>query len=311
LVLLVFGTACSPEPQTAHPDELRIVSFMPSATRIVVDLGLGDRIVGVAEHDAAAPEINADGNPMPIVGHYLDVDREMVLSLRPTHVIFPQTKAPVAYQLDQWQTVKMSRLLLEPYPESVAAVAASTLRLGTALGRPDKAAELAASLNLPYPGKAVGSRSDQPWPRTLMVFSVGPVMASGPGTINHDLLLHAGLSNAVGDAAVSAVSLDLEAVLELDPEVIVLLLPGATKAEAAAKRAWFDDLPIAAVRDGRVHLMTDPQVLLPATNLPEVLTELSEVVWSTERTDPTAAAVPTPTLTSTPGAGAGVGAGGG
>ncbi|MEM8886286.1 MAG: helix-turn-helix domain-containing protein, partial [Planctomycetota bacterium] len=70
-----------------------------AATRVIVDLGLGGRLVGVAEHDAAAPEIDADGSPMPIVGNFMEVDTERLLTLSPTHVVFPETGSGVPEDL--------------------------------------------------------------------------------------------------------------------------------------------------------------------------------------------------------------------
>ena len=295
VALLVGVPGCSRQaPPASDSDKLRIVSFMPSATRIVVDLGLGDRLVGVAEHDAAAPPLTADGRPMPIVGNYMDVDVERLLSLRPSHVIFPETATAGLPDTLAAQSTVQVRVL--PYPATVSQVVDGVRVLGESLSEPERAGELADALELWRQRKQAdwdsldasllaiydrdGQRLAKPfrW-RVLLAFSVDPVVASGPGSINDELLALAGAVNAVGTAAVSAVTLDREALIATNPDVIVLLLPGASEAEAANKIAWFDGLPIAAVEEGRVHALTDPQVLLPSTNLPGVLEQLVGAIW--------------------------------
>lgn len=297
VLAVVAGCLRETPPDAANDaDELRIVSFMPSATRIVVDLGLGDRIVGVAEHDAAAPAINADGDPMPIVGHFMDVDVERLMALRPSHVIFPETETGIPGSFAESMRDSGAVVLSLEYPSEIIDVMGSIAKLGRVFGRRDQAATLLEALSsaeVEAKRSRDGVHGDRSMvvflggesarggvgPTVLVVFAVDPVVASGPGSINDELIELAGGVNAVGDAAVSAVTLDREALIDTNPEVVVLMLPGASEAEAAEKIAWFDGLPIAAVRDGRVHAMTDPQVLLPATNLPEVLAELVGLVW--------------------------------
>ncbi|MEM1026677.1 MAG: ABC transporter substrate-binding protein [Planctomycetota bacterium] len=301
-LMLFFIVGCSREDaeieSKGDDSELRIVSFMPSATRIVVDLGLSDRIVGVAEHDAAAPAINADGDPMPIVGHFMDVDVERLMSLRPTHVIFPVTSEDATPSALNRYVASGGRLVMLAYPNTLDEVVVSVKEIGKSLGQANRGFALSDRLamsfrkaeqfqavvehiksqfnNLGGGGAIPGDGS------VLLAFGVDPVVASGPGSINHELLVLLGYENAVGDAAVSAVTLDREALIDVNPSVIVLLLPGASTADADDKIAWFDALPIAAVKDHRVHALTDPQVLLPGTNLPETLAVLQEVLRATE-----------------------------
>lgn len=296
LALLIGITGCSRDEASYEPNaddsELRIVSFMPSATRIVVDLGLGDRIVGVAEHDAAAPPINADGDPMPIVGHFMDVDTEKLLALQPTHVIFPETTSASLADIGELglhiQNLK--------YPTRIKEVIESIQVIGRFVEHTELSDALTQEIELWYRQRRAdldavsatllahygGDGNPRPalpkW-HGLLVFSVDPVVASGPGSINDELIYLALGKNSLADASVSAVTLDREALITANPEVIVLLLPGATEAEAEEKVAWFDGLPIAAVEDGRVNALTDPQVLLPATNLPEVWEDLMGAIF--------------------------------
>ncbi len=257
-------------------DSLRIVSFVPATTRVLIDLGLDDALVGVAEHDVAAACIGS-AEPLPVVGNYLDIDYERLLTLSPTHVVFPDTTHGVPERLRSLEAASEFELHVEPYPVTLSDVYGLVASAGSAFDRIDRA----NSLNLRM-RQVLRRSTDQPGtdaPRSvLLVFAVDPVVASGPGSVNDELIHLAGGRNAVGDAAVSAVTLDREALIAAAPDVVVLLLPGARDAEAEKKVAWFDAMPLPAVASGRVVAITDPEVLLPSTNLPGVLETLAAVV---------------------------------
>ncbi len=267
----------SPQPNVLAGDEPRIVSFVPAATRMIVDLGLGDSLVGVAENDAAAPERDADGNPMPTLGNFMDVDVERLISLRPTMIYFPNSAGGEADALRPRVRHTGATFAQLDYPKALSDVKRQLDLLAHMHGVPEKGKQLAEPFEV-WLGESDERPEDsglaQTGPSVILGFSIDPVTASGPGSVNDELLHLLGARNAVADAAVSAVTLDREALVACAPDVIVLLLPGATEAEAVAKVAWFDGLPIPAVESGRVSALTDPQVLLPSTNLPEVVEQL-------------------------------------
>src|SRR5690606_13620432 len=65
----------------AQPTARRIVTLAPALTQMVIDLGLRDEIVGVADIDPAAPR------GVTTVGNFKQPDIEKIASLRPTHVL--------------------------------------------------------------------------------------------------------------------------------------------------------------------------------------------------------------------------------
>ena len=60
---------------------LRFASLSPAMTQMLVDLGLGDRIVGRTPFCDSVPE------SVPIVGSLLDVDYERLIEVAPTHIV--------------------------------------------------------------------------------------------------------------------------------------------------------------------------------------------------------------------------------
>lgn len=81
----LMATSCdSPvDYSTTAPAEsrLRIISLSPALTQILVDLGQSEYIVGVGQNDAAAP------SHAKVVGTYLDINAEQIVSLDPTLVV--------------------------------------------------------------------------------------------------------------------------------------------------------------------------------------------------------------------------------
>lgn len=165
-------------------------------------------------------------------------------------------------------------------------------------------AELADSASVP------GKR-----PRVLVVFSLEPrVQAAGPNTVLHDLLQqYAGAYNAVvpeirpiSAAELNAISdpekrkqailaaaqdpektvgtapvLDREKLIEAQPQVIVLIMPGEPPLQSIdedPRLLNLRGLDIPAVKNNRIVLISDKTALLPATTLPTVAAQMAKAI---------------------------------
>ena len=182
------------------------------------------------------------------MGSFLDVDDERLAALRPTLVVAPEgakVRLPAG-----------AELLEQAHPATVEQAAANVEALG--------AADAAALMRVSFPRRAYASSGG---PRVLLAFGTSPVWASGPGTVNDEVLRAAGGTNALADAAVPAVTLDEEALRALAPEVVLLLLPGRPPAEAEAERGAIAEL----LPGAEVEVIVEPFVLLPGPNLVETL----------------------------------------
>lgn len=183
------------------PVARRIVSLAPALTRMVVDLGMSPSLVGVGDNDDALP---ADKN-LPSVGPFPNVNSEMLISLKPTHVLVMAGAEGIPTSLDSLASAHDFKIVSFPYPNSVRDVSTilmgefsqetgtlvSESSLGSALGNEYLAFSLATAINaelakiadvthvIPYEKK----------PRVLVVFQTTPrLTAAGPGTVLHDLL---------------------------------------------------------------------------------------------------------------------------
>lgn len=255
--------------EPAPPGQRRIVTITPALTHMVVDLGHGDEIVGVAMKDNAAPA------GLPIVGNFEQIDYEKLLGLRPTHVLMQAGERYVPQRLRDLAARHGFALHLYDYPATLTEALDVLPALGRDLGVADEAAALRAAIDAKLRRIADVTARATP-PRVLVLIGVGPtVMASGPGTVNDDLLKLVNAVNAAGEAGVPSPTYDREKLLALDPQVVVVMAAGGLSADGLGA---LTGLNVAAVRDARVVVLDDRLIFLPSTNVAGTALQLAKAV---------------------------------
>jgi iron complex transport system substrate-binding protein len=264
----------------------RLVTLAPGLTQMVVDLGAGARLVGVAKNDDAAPA------EVPIVGTYTQVNLEALLQADPTHVLMMTAKEGPPERLQAMAEAGRFELVAYPYPRTIEQVlgilhhdgsnaangGADPPTLGSVIHRTRRAAKLKHDIQHTLQRlKTVTA----PWPEpnVLLVINTNPLRVTGPGAVNDQLLRYVGARNAAADANVPAVSLNRESLLQKQPEVIVLLDPASPPLRENDQRlALFNGLAIPAVQNQRIALLNDPLILLPSTNLADTAIALAKAI---------------------------------
>lgn len=280
------GDDRSPDP--APSTELtgpRLVTLAPALTQMIVDLGLEDQIVGVAEYEAAVPP------GLPVVGNFAAVNTELLLSTKPTHVLTMAGPSGPPARLQELAAQGLFELHTFPFPLSLKDIGNVLFdedpapgtpgvgpSLGEALGKPGSAMALKLRLLKQLASiRSVTASRDKP--TVLLVIGTGPVMASGPGTVHDELLGFAGALNAAGDAAVTAPEFGREALVAMSPQVILFLQPDAPPIKDDDPRlASFAGLPIPAIENGRVYVINDPLVLLPSSSIGRICAEMAKAI---------------------------------
>lgn len=280
--LALAGCGDAADGGAVGEQEQRIVTLAPAVSQMLMDLGVGDRIVGVGENDMAAPP------GVPIVGHFTDVNTEALLKVRPTHVFAMSASAGPPPRLRDMAAAGQFQFVDYGYPRDLGDVldvlapadGAEPIgppTLGEVVGEPDAASALRRRIEQQLQQLAALT-SEQDSPRVLMVIGVDPLMASGPGTVHDELLAYAGGSNAIASGG-TAVTFDREALVALQPDVILLLQPGAPPLrENDPRLASLRGLPIPAVQNNRIVLLNDPLVLLPSTSLVHIAGQMAAAI---------------------------------
>ena len=265
VLLAAFVTAGMAGTQTTTRPA-RIISLIPAVTEMLFALGAGDTVVAVSSFDKYPPEVEK----LPRVGALLDPDLERVLSLRPDLV------AVYGSQQDLRQQLERARIPLFVYSHAGLADVTTTIRsLGARIGRDDRAAALTATIERQL--AAVRTRvAAQPRPRTLIVFgreslALRGIYASGGYGFIHDMVAAAGGDNVFADMKQQAVQATTELIIARKPDVILeLRADPLTKANEQRELATWNQLPsVPAVRNGRVHILTDPRTVVPGPRIGE------------------------------------------
>jgi iron complex transport system substrate-binding protein len=241
----------------------RVVSLAPSATDIVVALGLGDRLVGVTRFDHA-PEVK----DLARVGGFLDPSVEAVVALRPDLVL---------WLADGGALPAVTRIAALGIPVmaipivSVADVLASCRAVGRALNDSGAGERLASGLE---DALARVRRRAAPFPvrRVLLVVGREPLVVAGPGSYPDELLQAVGGRNVVGGSVAWPVY-PLERAAALDPEVVV---DAAVNEHGATPNRSLSAIP--TVRRGGLRTLESDDALRPGPRLARALEQLFEAV---------------------------------
>ena len=268
LVSAIVGCGAPPrEVPATTASATRVVSLVPAATEMLYAIGAGPDVVAVSSFDRFPAEV-AD---LPRVGALIDPDFERILSLRPTLVVVYESQDDLIARLDR------ARIPVFHYRHAVTGALAQvtdTMRqLGDALDRTAGAETAAATIEreLDDVRRAVGARTR---PLTALVFGREPgelrgIYASGGVGFLHELLETAGGQDAFADIPRESVQVSTEMLLARRPDVLIELRTSAGEAGTVdAERAVWNRLSaLPAVRDRRVHVLTDPSLSIPGPRI--------------------------------------------
>lgn len=223
----------------------RIISLAPHATEVLFAAGAGARVVGVVSHSDYPPEAGR----LPRVGGYHALDYEAILALRPDLVVAWQSgngPATVTRLRDMGLSVYVSE------PRTLEDVARNLERLGRLAGSAEDGDKAAAAfragrdrLRERYRDRPPVTVFYQIWNRPLMTLN-------GQHLVSQVIRLCGGV-NVFADLPALAPTVDTEAVLASDPQVIV------ASGMAEERPEWLDGWRrwpgLRAVRNGQLHVI--------------------------------------------------------
>ncbi|MDE1166731.1 MAG: cobalamin-binding protein [Pseudomonas sp.] len=231
VVLLVLGG-----PAAAAQ---RVVSLAPSLTEIVTQLGAQDQLVGVLD----AGDRPAGLERVASVGRYGQLNIEALLSLKPDLLLlWPGSVSPA--QRDQLQRLGIPIFVSEPH--SLDELADQIEAIGLRLGHPVNAHGVASDVRQRLVALRQHYRRDVPLRVFYQVWDA-PLYTLGGRQIISDALRACGGVNVFAELTLPAPQVSIEAVLQRDPQVILV-------AEPTQVAAWARWPQVAAVREGRVWL---------------------------------------------------------
>ena len=267
VALMAAGPAARPQTASAQtqPTRARLISLVPAVTEILFAVGAGNDVVGVSSYDRYPPEALAKTR----VGALVDPDFERILSLRPSLVVVYGTQTDLIARLERAR-VQVYEYELAGLPNVTATIRA----LSDRIGRADAGRVLAARIEgeLAAIRKSVAGR---PKPKAVLIFgreagTLRGIYASGGIGFMHDMLEAAGGQDIFADVKRQSLQATTEMLLARGPEVIIEAYPseGWPADRIARERDVWRGLPsLPAVKNGRVHVLSDDRLSVPGPRI--------------------------------------------
>ncbi len=237
----------------------RVVSLAPSLSEIVVELGAADLLVGVldgGDRPAALAHVAS-------VGHYGQLNMERLLSLKPDLILlWPGSVGPA--QREQLQRLNIPVYVAEPH--SLEQLTTQVQAIAQQLGREDAGRQLAAQLRQRLAELRQRYQRAEPLRVFYQVWNQ-PLYTVGGGQIISDALTVCGARNVFDDLKLPAPQVNIESVLQRNPEMILV----GDQAQQAAWKVW----PAMAAR---VRLVPDKGLERPSGQMLEAVARLCQVI---------------------------------
>jgi iron complex transport system substrate-binding protein len=267
VLLLTAGCNNSQSPSKNEPtlqpqnQARRIVSLSPSVTEILDGVGAFPRVVAVSDYCEYPPGVKS----LPRVGGWQNTNLERLASLKPDLVIMTDAEAP--FVKDRLEGLKIPTLVVPSRSIEDAFVAMRDI--GRATDNVREAERLAVGTRAEIDGVRALIK-DLPKRRVLCVVDRVPgtlrdLYTATEGSFIAQLVEIAGGESVAPPAEKGYGKINKEAIVALDPEIIIDMVQGAEGKFAEDPRAVWNELPqLRAVREGRVYPLRETSVLHPS-----------------------------------------------
>jgi iron complex transport system substrate-binding protein len=239
----------------------RIVSLSPSVTEILYGIGAWPQVIAVSQF-CSYPD---DVKNKPRVNGWDKTNLEQVMALKPDFVIGVDAQEPFL----KGKLTELGVPSLFVKSQTLAEIMESMTEIGRGTGHEQESRDLIARTQseIDTVRKAVG---DRPHPRVLCVVDRVPgtirdLYTATRGSYLDELLTIAGGDSIAPVAEHGYGKINKEAVLTLNPEVIIDMVQGAKSNLSEDPIAVWNELSeVQAVRDKRIYPMNDPSVIHPS-----------------------------------------------
>jgi iron complex transport system substrate-binding protein len=246
----------------------RIVSLAPSITESLFSIGAGPSIAGVTDYCNYPPETKQK----PHVGGMITPSIEAIAALRPDLIL-------VSMEGNLREDFSTLTALGVPVavtnPRSLDGIYRSLTMLGTLTDRVDSAARLITSLRARE--QAIVRSMPTQAPRVLLLVSIQPLIAAGDKTFIDELLRRAGSRNVAAGLRMTYPTLNREAVVHDDPDVIFVMSDVLSTPDALIQ-LYPEWKQLTAVRNGRIHRLDADIISRPGPRAVDGLQLLSSLI---------------------------------
>ena len=281
LALVATGPVPGRATEGVAPRPRAIISLSPNVTEILHGIGAFSRVVAVSDYCTFPPQVEG----LPRVGGWLNANLEKVTALRPDLIIMTDDQAPLVK--DRLDLLGLRTLVVPS--QTIEDVFRAIREIGRAVGNDEEAKVLESGVRAELAairGKAGGRAR----PRVLCVVDRLPgtlrdLYVATQGSYLTELIDIAGGDAIAPPGAANYVKLTTEALVSLDPEVILdlasavtphVIVAGPLREDAGA--VWADLPRVRAVRQGRVYALRDRTVVHPSQFVSETARHIATLL---------------------------------
>ena len=257
---------------TMHKVPERIVSHVPSITETLFALGLGERVVGVSDY-CDYPE---EAKLKPSVGNYYNPTVEKIVELEPDLVLTDGYSEGLIVQLED---LGITSFVINP--KDIDHILRDIELVGKITGTEERAKELLEDMQKRI-SRVLNQVKDAPRVKVFYVFDATDLNSpwtAGPGSIIDSLISMAGGENIAAKAEGSWVQFSIEALVNSDPEIIII---DAHHGTAVIAPAALKEHPVwgrtSAVKEGRVFAVDGDLVNRNGYRIVQGLEEVAKII---------------------------------
>ena len=257
-------------PQQVTENQMRLVSVSPNITEILFALGLEEEVVGVTDYCNYPVAATAKKS----IGTIMEPDLETILSLKPTNIFLTNT----AFHIELGK--KLSSLGLNTFffdVDMFKGISSTISQIGETTNRAEQSnrlnSDIAKGLNSI---KAIAAGFSKT-PTVLVVLQSEPLIVVGKNTYIDELITIAGGTNAISDLQHTYPMLNAEALITLDPDIIVetqLNVEPARSEKALSGYKW----DIEAVRNKNVFVVDADIISRPGPRVVEAGRQMQRII---------------------------------
>lgn len=244
-----------------------IVALSPAFVEIICALDACDNLVAVDENSDYPPEV---ADITKVSGFMPSV--EGIAAVEPDFVVMSFDPGGLQDALEQ---LGVTVLFLDA-PATLDGVYDQIEILGAVMGNPEGADEVISGMQARV--EDITSRLPEgDGPRVFHELD-STLFSSGPGSFIHDLYVVLGAQNIAEPTGEPFPQLSSEAIIEADPEVIILADEGLGESpeSVAARPGWN---AISAVMDDRIHGVDPDLISRPGPRIVDALEELAALLY--------------------------------
>ena len=264
------------------PDNVeKIVSMAPSTTQVLIELGLGDKIVGIDTNSAAF----ADQLPAGVAQFdMMAPDNEAIAALTPD-IVFTSGMSSVG-GTSPFQSLVDSGICVAdiPTPSSIEGVCDDIKFIGTCVGKGAEGLAYAKGLTVFMEGiEEYAKTIPEGEQKTVLVMMNVPsaeyptIYTFGKGTYMNEMIETLGAKNVFADQE-GWLSVSVEDVIAANPDVILMdcnWLPGAAE-QVKALEGWEN---VNAVKNGEVYQIDEDTCSRPNMHISDATIEWAKCIY--------------------------------